>query len=189
MPDFDLGSDAGEGIKNAWQSQSSDKASSPHREDSIDTPVELEERVGRDTQHQLQRLLNLSEASGISGRSRERGLKRSRRSSRRSRTLSRSRGKAGRNKNYICPSKIVEIFGMDIPAKTLCALSALKDETPDAILELIPGASAEQICKMCTLVEGYDDPTKPEKVAARNRKRRRRSKKDSSAKSGGDPKK
>ena len=78
---------------------------------------------------------------------------------------------------------------MDIPTKTLCALSALKDETPDAILELIQGASAEQICKMCTLVEGYDDPTEPEKVAARDRKRRRRSKKDSSAKSGGDPKK
>ena len=65
-PDFDIGIDAGDGIENAWQSQSSDKASSPCQEDSIDTPDELEERVGRDTQDQLQRLLKISEASGIS---------------------------------------------------------------------------------------------------------------------------
>ena len=184
-PDFDIGIVGGDGEKSAWQSQSSIEEPSSLRENSTDTPDQLEERVGRDTQKQLKHLLNLSERAGSSSKSRNRGRKRSRHSSRRSRTLSRSREKGVKKNGYTCPSRIVKIFGKNLPAKTLCALSALKDVTPAAILDLVPAATTEQICKMCKLLEG-PDPAEPERATGSKKKRRRRSRKKPAADSAED---
>ena len=141
MPDFELGIVGGSSEKSTWQSQSGSEELSPHPENRMDTPDQLEERVGRDTEMQLKHLLNLSVGSAAVSKSQDRGRKRSRYSNRRSRTVSRSREKGVKRNDYTCPSKIAEIFGKDIPAKTLCALSALKDETPAAILDLVPAAT------------------------------------------------
>ena len=142
-PDFDIGIVGGNGVKSAWQSQSSSGEPSSHRENSMDTPDQLEQRVGRDTQHQLKRLLSLSEGSDTFTKSHERGRKRSRLSGSRSRTASRSREKGERKNSNTCPTKIVQIFDRDIIPKTI--------ETPAAILELVQEATTEQICKMCKL--------------------------------------
>ena len=60
MPDFDIGIVGGNSVKDTWQSPASSEEASSHREDSMDSPDQLEERVGRDTQKQLKHLLNLS---------------------------------------------------------------------------------------------------------------------------------
>ena len=174
MPDFELGIIEGNGEKSVWQSQSGSEEPSPHPENRMDTPDQLEERVGRDTEMQLKHLLNLSEGYAGVSKSHDRGRKRSRYSNRRSRTVSRSREKGVKRNDYTCPSKIAKIFGKDIPAKTLCALSALKDETPAAILDLVPAATTEQICKMCKLLEG-PDPAESVRATGSKKKRRRRS--------------
>ena len=185
MPDFDIGIVGGNGVKDTWQSPARSEEASFHREDSMDSPDQLEERVGRDTQKQLKHLLNLSEASGKVSRSRDRGPKRSRQSDRRSKTLSRGREMGHGKIVYACPTRIVEIFGKGIPAKTLCALSVLKNETPAAILDLVPTATTEQICKMCTLLK-EPDAAKPEVVAGSKIKRRQQSSRKSAAESAGD---
>ena len=121
MPDFELGIIEGNGEKSVWQSQSGSEEPSPHPENRMDTPDQLEERVGRDTEMQLKHLLNLSEGYAGVSKSHDRGRKRSRYSNRRSRTVSRSREKGVKRNGYTCPSKTAAIFGKDIPAKTLCA--------------------------------------------------------------------
>ena len=49
MPDFDIGIVGGNCEKSAWQSPSSSEEPSSHRENSMDTPDQLEERKATET--------------------------------------------------------------------------------------------------------------------------------------------
>ena len=44
---------------------------------------------------------------------------------------------------YTCPTRIAEIFGKKISPEDLCTLSAIKHVSPDAVREIIPGATVD----------------------------------------------
>ena len=92
--------------------------------------------------------------------------------------------KTKRTLNYISPSKIVKIFGNKITSAALCELSAISRATPREIRKIIPGATIQQICKMCDLWEASDKSSymkhrrsrTPKRERRRSSKRRRRRK-------------
>ena len=132
--------------KDRWQSDSQSASESPetsNKEQDNDT-IGPEEGVKRSTGAQLKRLMEVNEPQSKKRQrvSESEAIPDSQKSKERQVT---------KKTLYTCPTKIAEIFNRKISSKDLCALSAIKDGSPDAVIEVIPDATVDQICKMCKL--------------------------------------
>ena len=191
-PDFDLGiSEQHAARDEQWEESAA--SSGNESQNVLDQPGTAEEdhgdAVGRSTQQQLEKLLNIQQRQVSVSRQASPSKPRRRRRSKRRRSPSSSSRASGRDtsqssveggqrRSYIPPTKIVNIFKGEISSEKLCDLSTMKDGSPTTVRNIVPTASVSQICQMVTLWENHNtnerrSGTRQEKAKARRRTRSR----------------